>query len=74
MRTIPTGLQQHDGGRAGRLSQAELACRWRMSERTIESWRWKKIGPRYLKIGGRVMYRLEDIEAFERAAMSEPQD
>ena len=55
-----------------RLRQADLAQRWGISERTIEAWRWKKIGPRYLTIGGRVIYRLEDIEAFERAAMVEP--
>lgn len=57
---------------APHLTQAELSRRWRKSERTIESWRWKKTGPRYLKIGGRVIYRLEDIEAFELAAMFEP--
>jgi hypothetical protein len=38
-----------------------------MSTRTLEQWRWKGIGPRYLKIGGRVLYRLEDIEAYEAA-------
>jgi hypothetical protein len=26
-------------------------------------------GPVYLKIGGRVIYRLEDIEAFEKASI-----
>ena len=36
-----------------------------MSERTLERWRWLGQGPRFLKIGGRVLYRLEDIEAFE---------
>ena len=29
--------------------------------------RWLGQGPRFLKIGGRVAYRLEDIEAFEAA-------
>jgi len=31
----------------------------------LERWRWLGQGPRYLKIGGRVVYRLEDVEAFE---------
>ena len=38
-----------------------------MSERTLERWRWLGKGPRYLKLGGHVAYRLEDIEAFESA-------
>ena len=47
------------------LNQTELARRWRMSERTLERWRWLGQGPRFMKLGGRVAYRLEDIEAFE---------
>jgi hypothetical protein len=49
------------------LHQVELARRWQISPRTLERWRWLKSGPRYLKIGGRVVYRLEDVEAFEAA-------
>ena len=37
------------------------------SPRTLERWRWLKIGPAYLRAGGRILYRLEDIEAYERA-------
>lgn len=47
------------------LTQIDLARRWTMSERTLERWRWRGVGPRYLKLGGRVAYRLEDVEAFE---------
>jgi hypothetical protein len=47
------------------LNQIELARRWSLSERTLERWRWLKKGPSYLRLGGRVAYRLEDIEAFE---------
>jgi hypothetical protein len=49
------------------LHQVELARRWQISPRTLERWRWLKAGPLYLKIGGRVVYRLEDVEAFEAA-------
>ena len=50
------------------LDQNQLARRWKnMSPRTLERWRWLGIGPAYLKIGGRVLYRIEDIEAFEAA-------
>ena len=47
------------------LSQIELAARWNISHRTLERWRWTGEGPAFLKIGGRVVYRLEDVEAFE---------
>ena len=53
------------------LDQQALALRWGMSPRTLEDWRWRKKGPRYLKIGGRVMYRLEDIEAYEAERLRE---
>lgn len=49
------------------LHQADLARRWNVSPRTLERWRWLGQGPRFLKIGGRVAYRLADIEAFEAA-------
>ena len=51
------------------ITQAELARRWRLSPRTLERWRWQGNGPAYLKIGGRIVYRKEDVAEFEiRAA------
>jgi len=47
------------------LSQIELAARWNISHRTLERWRWTGEGPKFIKLGGRVIYRLEDVEAFE---------
>lgn len=49
------------------LSQIELAARWNLSHRTLERWRWTGEGPQFIKLGGRVVYRLEDVEAFEAA-------
>jgi predicted site-specific integrase-resolvase len=51
------------------LRQADVAERWSVSPRTLERWRWMGQGPRFLKAGGRVVYRVEDIEAFEAAQM-----
>jgi hypothetical protein len=51
------------------LNQIELSRRWSISPRTLERWRWLKAGPRYLKIGGRVVYRLEDVDAFEKGQL-----
>lgn len=47
------------------LNQIELSRRWNISHRTLERWRGTGEGPPYLKLGGRVLYRHEDIEAFE---------
>jgi hypothetical protein len=51
------------------LNQTDLARRWKISPRTLERWRWVGEGPAYLKVGGRVLYRLEDIEAHEQARL-----
>ena len=51
------------------FTQNQLAARWKHSPRTLEQWRWKGIGPRYLKIGGRVIYPLEEVEAYEAARL-----
>ncbi len=47
------------------LRQTNLATRWNLSPRTLERWRWLGEGPPFIKIGGRVVYRQEDIEAYE---------
>jgi hypothetical protein len=49
------------------LDQNDLADRWRISPKTLERWRWLKTGPVYMKIGGRVLYLLEDVLAYEAA-------
>ncbi len=47
------------------MNQRQLANRWGVSEATLERWRSEGIGPRYLKLQGRVMYREKDIEDYE---------
>ena len=54
------------------LCQEELARRWRVSPRTLERWRWLGQGPAFLKIGGRVAYREEDVVAYEEARRRAP--
>lgn len=53
------------------FNQADLAARLNISPRTLERWRWTGEGPAFLKIGGRVVYRLEDVDAFEQARRCE---
>jgi hypothetical protein len=51
------------------LNQVQLSRRWHLSPRTLERWRWEGIGPHYLKIGGRVVYGLTDVEEYEQACV-----
>ncbi len=47
------------------LNQKQLAQRWQVSEACLERWRHEKIGPDYLKLHVWILYRQQDIEAFE---------
>jgi hypothetical protein len=58
--TAPTDHVHH-------LTQLDLARRWRVSPRTLERWRWLGQGPAYLKLGGRIVYLLEDVASYESA-------
>jgi hypothetical protein len=56
------------------FNQVQLARRWSLSPRTLERWRWLKQGPDFLKVGGRVIYRLEDVQSFEAAQLHRRQN
>ena len=62
---------EHERRYAVHLNQIELARRWRMSPRSLEANRSLGLPPKFLKIGGRVVYRLTDIEAYEAAQLRE---
>ena len=53
------------------LNQAELARRFRISPRTLERWRCQKTGPHYHKLGGKIVYAVADVEAYERRRRAE---
>jgi hypothetical protein len=71
MSSHDTSLGRQSGITAHHLNQHDLAARWRMSVRTLERWRSQRQGPPFLRLGGRIAYRLEDIEAFEQAQRQE---
>lgn len=57
------------------LTPTDLAERWNSSTGTLANMRSRREGPRYLKLmgdGGKVLYRLEDIEEYEVARLIEP--
>lgn len=47
------------------LTEKALAERWDIKSATLSQWRWNGRGPQFMKIGRRVFYRIQDIEAFE---------
>lgn len=50
------------------LSPEELVARYkgRITEKTLANWRTKGGGPRFTKIGGKIMYKLSAVECWER--------
>jgi hypothetical protein len=51
------------------LTEKMLAERWLCSVARLQRWRTVGEGPPYLKIVGKVLYRLKDIEAYEEACL-----
>ena len=49
------------------LTEQMLAERWHCSASRLQRWRAANTGPTYLKIGGKVLYRQEDVSAYESA-------
>lgn len=49
------------------MTPDDLANRWGISTSTLLSWRIKNKGPSYLKLGKSVLYRLIEVEKYERA-------
>lgn len=49
------------------LTPEELVKRWRgtITLRTLANWRSCKEGPKPTKIGGKILYRLDVVEAWE---------
>jgi hypothetical protein len=47
------------------MTQEELAFRWQISEATIERDRSLRRGCRYMKLGGLIRYRLQDVLDYE---------
>lgn len=46
------------------LTVVEVAGLLRIRPHTLYDWRWKRIGPPAIKVGGAVRYRRRDVEAW----------
>ena len=62
---IPTG--------SALFTDQMLAARWHCSTSRLQYWRSTDQGLPYLKMLGRVLYRIEDIQAYEQQSMIFPQ-
>jgi predicted site-specific integrase-resolvase len=51
------------------INQQTLAERWQVSETTLERWRSIGVGPAFLKLQGRIVYREQDLEAYEQQCL-----
>jgi hypothetical protein len=51
------------------LTPEEVSARFRgrVSVRTLSNWRCLGTGPKYRKIGGRILYPVSEIEAYEQS-------
>lgn len=54
------------------LTETDVARRCKLSTRTLQRWRYEGTGPAYLKLGGKVVYRLADIEEWEAESVTRP--
>lgn len=53
------------------LTTNELAKRLRLSPGTLNNWRVTGQGPRFLKVGRKVLYPVAEIEAWEAKRVKE---
>lgn len=59
------GIDQNARTEDALVPESALAERYGRTVRALQRWRSKGYGPTYMRIGGSIFYRLEDIEAFE---------
>ena len=54
------------------LLQDEAAHYLRSKPRTLEKWRLEGVGPAYVKVGHRVVYRRADLERWMESRLVDP--
>ena len=51
------------------LTERDTAALYKVTQKTLQGWRYRGVGPRFVKAGRCVRYRLEDLQAFVLAAL-----
>ncbi|MBB78334.1 MAG: hypothetical protein CL844_04970 [Crocinitomicaceae bacterium] len=59
-------LKSGDGLPKANLTPKELAEFWCMADHTLANWRHQGIGPKFTKVGARILYKVEDVIAYEK--------
>jgi|TARA_Y100000114_G_C11709482_1_gene302683 hypothetical protein len=59
-------MQENSKEEKNFLNTVQLAKRWNKSPRTIMNWRDRGEGPNYYKIGGSVLYDVDEIIELEK--------
>jgi len=54
------------------LTDEDLADRWKTSKKTLYRWRTQNQGPKYLKIGKKILYPLTAVEEYEKQLIDGP--
>lgn len=70
-------LPQLDAGSGALLelqTPAELAAQLRVTQETLANWRVKQAGPRFLRVGGQIRYRLRDVDTWLNAQQEPDHD
>ena len=56
-----------DGAKAVLLTEGEAADFLSLSNRTLQAWRVRGCGPKFVKVGRSVRYQVEDVQEFVSA-------
>ena len=48
------------------VTPVELANYWRMKPHTLANWRHQGIGPKFTKVGARILYSVPDLIEYEK--------
>lgn len=54
------------------LRDTEIAQRFGIPRGVLRNWRWQRRGPRYVRLGASIRYRLRDVRAFLDAWTVDP--
>lgn len=56
------------------MTPVEVADLLQVAVRTLADWRYRKVGPRYIKVGQVIRYKREDINAYMRQRAVKPKE
>lgn len=54
------------------LTPADIGRRLGVSVETLRDWRYRRMGPRYVRVGRNVRYDPRDVDAWQRAQTVDP--